>query len=111
MTSCVLAVADTDSYLKWSAATLRRLPADWPRTQLVLRNPVQPSAQQIAAAGAGAVELVMTSAWTGLAAEGGADDGPPADADFTAEANPCDDGLGVGTEPGTDDEAPDEATL
>jgi LCP family protein required for cell wall assembly len=57
----------------------------------------------------GAVELVMTSAWSGLAPEGGADDGPPADADFTAEANPCDDGLGVGTETGTDDQAPDEA--
>ena len=58
VTPRVLAVADTDSYLKWSAATLRRLPAEWSWTQLVLRNPVQPSAQQMTAAGAGSVQLV-----------------------------------------------------
>ena len=47
----VLAVADTDSYLKWSMATLRHLPAAWTRTQLVVANPVQPSPAQIRAVG------------------------------------------------------------
>jgi hypothetical protein len=46
----VLAVADTDSYLKWSAATLAGLPAGWSSEQVLLRNAVMPSASQIAAA-------------------------------------------------------------
>ena len=46
----VLAVADTDSYLKWSAATLASLPPDWTSTSVLLRNAVMPSASQIAAA-------------------------------------------------------------
>jgi hypothetical protein len=46
----VLAVADTDSYLKWSAATLAGLPAGWSRTQVLLRNAVMPSPSQVAAA-------------------------------------------------------------
>lgn len=54
----VLAVADTDSYLKWSAATLAAMPADWPRTQLVVENPVMPSAQQILSATDRPVEVV-----------------------------------------------------
>ena len=58
----VLAVADSDSYLKWSAATLRALPPDWGRTQVVIDNPVRPSDAQIRAAtgtgrGAGAEVL------------------------------------------------------
>jgi hypothetical protein len=46
----VLAIADTDSYLKWSAATLKALPGSWESTQLVIENPVMPSAEQIKAA-------------------------------------------------------------
>jgi hypothetical protein len=46
----LLAVADTDSYLKWSAATLDGLPSGWEATQLVVENPVMPSATQIRAA-------------------------------------------------------------
>jgi hypothetical protein len=46
----VLAVADTDSYLKWSAATLEALPRSWESTQLLIENPVMPSAEQIKAA-------------------------------------------------------------
>ena len=39
----VLAIADTDSYLKWSAATLEALPSSWECTQLIIENPVMPS--------------------------------------------------------------------
>ena len=46
----VVAIADSDSYLKWSAATLDALPAEWPRTQWLIRNPVQPSDDQVRAA-------------------------------------------------------------
>lgn len=46
----VLAVADADSYLKWSAATLDRLPADWVRRQLVITSPTTPSVEQSIAA-------------------------------------------------------------
>jgi putative glycosyltransferase DUF6716 len=42
----VLAISDSDSYLKWSVATLRALPESWSSTQLVVKNPVLPSAQQ-----------------------------------------------------------------
>lgn len=50
----VLAVADTDSYLKWGAATLARLPIGWSERRLVvLRNAVMPSPAQVAAAGTG----------------------------------------------------------
>ena len=46
----VLAVADTDSYLKWSLATLGMLPAGWCSRQVLLRNAAMPSAGQVAAA-------------------------------------------------------------
>jgi hypothetical protein len=58
----VLAIADTDSYLKWSAATLATLPDDWTRTQLVLANPEMPSAAQIRAATPGAGAIVTRRA-------------------------------------------------
>ena len=49
----VLAISDSDSYLKWSVATLRALPKSWSSTQLVVKNPVLPSPEQArAAAGA-----------------------------------------------------------
>ncbi|MBP2415614.1 hypothetical protein JOF54_000536 [Microlunatus capsulatus] len=47
----VLAVADTDSYLKWGVATLATLPAGWQSRQVLLRNAVMPSPAQVAAAG------------------------------------------------------------
>lgn len=47
----VIAVADSDSYLKWSLATLRRLPPRHTSTQLVIDSPVRPSARQREAAG------------------------------------------------------------
>ena len=58
----VLAVADTDSYLKWGAATLDAMPAHWRTTQLVVDNPVRPSAAQIAAATERPVEVLERGA-------------------------------------------------
>ena len=52
----VLAIADTDSYLKWSAATLEALPDFWESTQLLIENPVMPSLAQIRAASKRPVE-------------------------------------------------------
>jgi len=49
----VVAVTDTDSYLKWGAATLDRLPAEWTTHVLVLRSPVAPTPSQQAGALAG----------------------------------------------------------
>ncbi|WP_344056664.1 DUF6716 putative glycosyltransferase, partial [Sphaerisporangium rubeum] len=49
----VLAVADSDSYLKWAAGLLDQLPAEWTRTLAVVRTPITPSAAQIAAAVSG----------------------------------------------------------
>lgn len=46
----VLAVADADSYLKWSASTLDRLPPEWRRTQVLLGSPIAPSPGQVRAA-------------------------------------------------------------
>jgi hypothetical protein len=49
----VLAISDSDSYLKWSVATLRALPPSWSSTQVVVKNPVLPSVEQaLSAAGA-----------------------------------------------------------
>jgi hypothetical protein len=57
----VLAIADTDSYLKWSVATLDALPGSWESTQLIIKNPVMPSAAQIQAVSSQHVE-VLTNA-------------------------------------------------
>src|SRR4249920_3604672 len=54
----VLAIADTDSYLKWSAATLDALPTSWESAQLMIQNPVMPSAAQMQAACARRVEVL-----------------------------------------------------
>jgi hypothetical protein len=51
----VLAVADSDSYLKWAAGMLDSLPAPWSRRLLVLRSPITPSPAQRAAATAGSL--------------------------------------------------------
>jgi hypothetical protein len=54
----VLAIADTDSYLKWSVATLEALPNSWQSTQLIIKNPVMPSAGQIRAVSSRPVEVL-----------------------------------------------------
>ena len=58
----VLAVADTDSYLKWSLATLARWPMSWRTTQMVIDNPLRPSATQIGAAGGAGVAVLGRAA-------------------------------------------------
>jgi Putative glycosyltransferase (DUF6716) len=54
----VLAIADTDSYLKWSAATLDALPHSWESSQLLIKNPVMPSPGQIRTASSRPVEIL-----------------------------------------------------
>ncbi|WP_306369800.1 DUF6716 putative glycosyltransferase [Nocardiopsis sp. CC223A] len=50
----VMAIADSDSYLKWSAALLGALPGEgWDTDLAVVRSPVAPSADQVRAAVAG----------------------------------------------------------
>lgn len=49
----VLAVADTDSYVKWGAALLDRAPEAWQRELLVLASPARPTRAQLGAALAG----------------------------------------------------------
>jgi hypothetical protein len=46
----VVAVSDSDSYLKWGAATLEAMPDRWHTEQWLIRNPVGPSSEQIRAA-------------------------------------------------------------
>jgi hypothetical protein len=46
----VLAIADSDSYVKWGAALLSHAPAEWDRRLVVLESPVLPSSDQLAAA-------------------------------------------------------------
>ena len=55
---CVLAIAGTDSYLKWSGATLDALPTSWRSAQLLIENPMMPSAAQMQAACACRVEVL-----------------------------------------------------
>jgi hypothetical protein len=69
MTIRVLAVADSDSYLKWACATLDRLgPADdaaLDRSAVIVKTPIAPTTGQIAAAVAGSsvVRPGVLSAW------------------------------------------------
>lgn len=46
----VVAIADSDSYLKWSAATLEAMPTSWRTEQWLIRNPIAPSDGQVRAA-------------------------------------------------------------
>jgi hypothetical protein len=46
----VVAIADSDSYLKWSGSLLASLPAEWERELLLVHTPVLPSAAQRVAA-------------------------------------------------------------
>jgi hypothetical protein len=60
----ILAVADSDSYLKWAATLLDQLPPEWDRRLVVVRTPITPSAGQIRAAvsGSGAAAVPTVSA-------------------------------------------------
>ncbi len=49
----VLAIADADSYVKWGAAVLERMPPEWLKSFVLIATPVGPSAEQLAAALAG----------------------------------------------------------
>jgi hypothetical protein len=49
----VLGVADSDSYIKWAAALLDRMPAEWTRDLVVLATPAQPTERQLEAVLAG----------------------------------------------------------
>jgi hypothetical protein len=49
----ILAIADSDSYIKWGAALLDSAPAEWEKTLVVVASPVMPSADQLSAALAG----------------------------------------------------------
>lgn len=46
----VLAVADSDSYLKWGASLLDTLPPSWERRLVVVRSPIAPTREQVDAA-------------------------------------------------------------
>jgi hypothetical protein len=62
----VLAVADSDSYLKWSGATLADMPAGWTRRQVVVRSPITPSSAQMRTATGGDVEVLGLTRLLGL---------------------------------------------
>jgi hypothetical protein len=46
----VLAIGDSDSYVKWGAAVLERMPAHWQKQMVVIGTPVVPSPAQLDAA-------------------------------------------------------------
>jgi hypothetical protein len=48
-----LVIGDSDSYVKWGAAVLDRMPADWQRGMVVIGSRAVPSAEQLATALAG----------------------------------------------------------
>lgn len=58
----VLAVTDSDSYVKWGATILNRMPAAWQRSLVVIRTPALPSARQLGAALAGTAFTVAETA-------------------------------------------------
>lgn len=55
----VLAIADSDSYVKWGAAVLRRAPSHWETSLLVVATPAAPSAGQLQVALDGAAARVV----------------------------------------------------
>ncbi|CAN5308716.1 hypothetical protein BH11ACT5_BH11ACT5_06730 [soil metagenome] len=71
----VLGITDSDSYIKWGASVLDRMPADWETSLVVIRTPALPSASQLHAALSGtgfvgtAVPLVELDALTALVAQ------------------------------------------
>lgn len=71
----VLGVVDSDSYIKWGASVLDRLPGDWSTSLVVIRTPALPSAGQLEAALSGtgfaapAVPLIDLDALSALVAD------------------------------------------
>lgn len=66
----VVAIADSDSYLKWSAATLEAMPRAWRTEQWLIRNPIAPSQEQIRAATDRPVRMItLAGVAAGLAAQ------------------------------------------
>lgn len=49
----VIGIADSDSYVKWGAAVLDRMPEHWDRSLAVIRTPAVPSERQLHSALAG----------------------------------------------------------
>jgi hypothetical protein len=56
-----IAVADTDSYIKWAAALLSRLPEDWQAELVIVRTAKQPSDDQLRTALAGAAASIRVT--------------------------------------------------
>lgn len=54
----ILAIADSDSYVKWGATLLGQVPEHWQRSLIVLASPVLPSGTQLAAALTGMTESI-----------------------------------------------------
>ena len=52
----MLAIADSDSYVKWGAALLGQAPDQWQRSLIVLASPLLPSTEQLKSALTGTVE-------------------------------------------------------
>ena len=46
----MLVVADSDSYVKWGAATIDRMPAEWEHEFVIIRTPALPSSGQLGSA-------------------------------------------------------------
>jgi hypothetical protein len=46
----IVAITDSDSYVKWGAALLAQAPAEWERSLFVIASPVLPSGDQLTAA-------------------------------------------------------------
>lgn len=57
-TVTMLAIADSDSYVKWGAALLGQAPEHWQRSLIVLASPVLPSAEQLSSALTGTAEAI-----------------------------------------------------
>lgn len=49
----VLGISDSDSYIKWGASVLARMPAEWETSLVVIRTPALPSPSQLESALAG----------------------------------------------------------
>lgn len=82
----IVALADSDSYVKWGAALVGALPPEWDRELLVVDSPLVVSDAQLASALAGSgVERVSRIAFRDLAARLAA--GPP-DAVLVATTGP-----------------------
>jgi hypothetical protein len=63
----VLGVADSDSYVKWGATILDRMPDSWQRSLAVIRTPALPSRGQLASALSGSQFTVSETAVLDLA--------------------------------------------